>query len=196
MQNLKLSLLVTAGAVLLLGIAIWLRSERRQRRRLRAMAQDVIDALNHVGVKYWVDFGTLLGIHREGDIILHDNDIDVCLPSVTEELLECFGTHIVDQGYRFEAHVWPTISRVYESSGLYTDLYHVALSDDGAVYHGATGSNSDVPADLIGTLQTINWTVHGRTVTVSVPENVPGVLEWRYGEDYMKPRRGHKGRDG
>jgi len=30
-------------------------------------------------VSWWIDFGTLLGVHREGDLIPYDNDVDVCL---------------------------------------------------------------------------------------------------------------------
>jgi phosphorylcholine metabolism protein LicD len=33
--------------------------------------------LDRLGVEYWADFGTLLGMYREKDIIKHDNDVDV-----------------------------------------------------------------------------------------------------------------------
>ena len=38
----------------------------------------VIQALDeHKELKWWVDFGTLLGLIREGDIIRGDNDVDI-----------------------------------------------------------------------------------------------------------------------
>ena len=46
---------------------------------LRTLAVDVIVTLNKYNVDYWVDFGTLLGIIREQDIIFGDNDVDVVL---------------------------------------------------------------------------------------------------------------------
>ena len=53
---------------------------------LRNLAVDVIVILNKYNVDYWVDFGTLLGIIREQDIIFGDNDVDVVL--VQSPLLE------------------------------------------------------------------------------------------------------------
>ena len=32
-------------------------------------------------IVYWADSGTLLGAVREGDIIAHDDDVDVCVPA-------------------------------------------------------------------------------------------------------------------
>ena len=46
---------------------------------LRGMAQDVIESFNTTKIHYWVDFGTLLGIIRENDIIWGDDDIDLCI---------------------------------------------------------------------------------------------------------------------
>ena len=62
------------------------------------MAHDVIQALNETDITYWVDFGTLLGIHREGDIILLDNDADICIPSVTKEQWRRFGARTTKMG--------------------------------------------------------------------------------------------------
>ena len=42
---------------------------------LRNLAVDVIVTLNKYNVDYWVDFGTLLGIVREQDIIFGDKKI-------------------------------------------------------------------------------------------------------------------------
>ena len=167
----------------------------RQRRTLRRMAQDVIQALNETDITYWVDFGTLLGIHREGDIILLDNDADICIPSVTKEQWRRFGARITSMGYELQSHILPAISRVFEPWGLFTDVYDVALSEDGTVYYGPTGPNSDVPAHLIGVPITIPWTAAGRTSLVRVPQDIEGVLRWRYGDDYMTPRPFYKGRD-
>ena len=33
--------------------------------------------LESLGQQHWVDFGSLLGLVRGGDLILHDNDVDV-----------------------------------------------------------------------------------------------------------------------
>lgn len=48
-----------------------------RRRNLHFLLFDVCDALDDVGITYWLDFGSLLGIHRDSDLIPYDNDIDL-----------------------------------------------------------------------------------------------------------------------
>jgi len=48
-----------------------------RRHLLRQMLADLCRNLDHV--TYWLDFGSLLGIHRDGDLILHDNDVDLAV---------------------------------------------------------------------------------------------------------------------
>ena len=79
------------------------------------MAFDVFQLLNEEGIPYWADFGTLLGLctvplaidhgfrrHREGDIILGDNDVDVCLPNLSEYDLDRLVSRLTQRGYRCE----------------------------------------------------------------------------------------------
>lgn len=71
-----------------LAIAAFHRTRRCQLRRL---LKEVSTALKDNGTTFWLDFGCLLGIHRDGDLILHDNDIDLAVldpdwPSLLEEL--------------------------------------------------------------------------------------------------------------
>lgn len=39
------------------------------------LLHDLAAALNDMGVTWWLDFGSLLGIHRDGELIKHDNDV-------------------------------------------------------------------------------------------------------------------------
>lgn len=48
-----------------------------RRGMLRQMLIELCPNLSHV--TYWLDFGSLLGIHRDGDLILYDNDIDLAI---------------------------------------------------------------------------------------------------------------------
>ena len=40
--------------------------------------RELCDILDVYGQKYWLDSGTLLGAFREGKILGHDADIDIC----------------------------------------------------------------------------------------------------------------------
>ena len=52
-----------------------LREDRRE--RMRFALRHVINFLNSENATYWLDYGTLLGVVREGDIMAHDGDVDV-----------------------------------------------------------------------------------------------------------------------
>jgi len=43
------------------------------------MLKDVTDIFDKHGVRYWLDFGTLLGIVREGRILPWDDDMDISI---------------------------------------------------------------------------------------------------------------------
>ncbi len=45
--------------------------------KLRTMVINVTTILDNADVRYWLDFGTLLGAVRDGDIISWDNDADI-----------------------------------------------------------------------------------------------------------------------
>jgi hypothetical protein len=180
--------------VLLFLVIRYVFLERCIRWRLRRLAVDLFHVLNETRVQYWADFGTLLGIHREGDIILGDNDVDVCVMNVTEQQMHTIGHWMTRLGYCFRPYLGVSISLVYSGS-VHADIYHVRRSEDeGDEILGATGPNSNIPAHLIGDEQGRYWWARGG-VHVKVPCDVKGTLIWRYGTDYMVPRRDFKGRD-
>jgi len=156
---------------------------------LRRMAIDTINALNKCGVDYWVDFGTLLGIVREGDIILWDPDIDIIT-------VECEDLHdkmkevkniLTRKGYNFKKESWDAY-RVY----LY--FWHVDIyinKRDTNVYIGSTGETSNIPIEYIGSKSIIRW----NNLDVKCPERIHETLVWRYGQDYMVPKYNYKGRN-
>lgn len=41
------------------------------------MLRDVTNLFKSFGIKYWLDFGGLLGVVREGDLIVGDDDTDL-----------------------------------------------------------------------------------------------------------------------
>jgi phosphorylcholine metabolism protein LicD len=160
---------------------------------LRNMAKDIIYILNKYNINYWVDFGTLLGIIRENDVILYDTDVDICLVDTPElhEKMKLVKEDMIKLGYNLKKMDWSAY-RIYKY-GFYTDLYLNKKDDINKQYIGATGETSNISYSLIGTPKYIKW--NKVNIDVKVPENINETLIYRYGEDYMTPKRNFKGRN-
>jgi len=174
-------------------------SEMNRQAILRGMATSTISAFNDNKVNYWLDFSTLLGIIRDGDIILGDNDVDICINNDAKTHLLLEGpvrARLEAQGYMIERQQTWAAYRIKPQEfrrkhWLYVDVYITKRSGNTII--GATGPNSNVASALIGTPKISWWS--GAAIDVLVPEDVDGVLAWRYGTDYMIPNRNYKGRD-
>jgi len=186
-------LLIITVSIICFILLCWYYSKYIIRYRLRCMAKDVIDTLNKYKIEYWVDFGTLLGIVREDDIILGDSDVDVVLvdsPTLHLKMAKAKGD-FESKGYFFKREEWSAY-RVYKK-GLYTDMYINKRDDLNRIYIGSTGDTSNVSYDLIGVPVLMHWRKIDRYV--KVPEHVHETLVFRYGEDYKTPKHGFKGRN-
>lgn len=58
----------------------------QKRQNLRIMVQNISRLFDRFGVQYWLDYGTLLGAHRTGDILPHDHDADISFILRTQSL--------------------------------------------------------------------------------------------------------------
>jgi phosphorylcholine metabolism protein LicD len=182
--------------ILIISIIIYLLYPYILRNILRNMAKDIIPILNKYNIDYWVDFGTLLGIIRENDIILRDNDVDICLVDTPElhETMKLAKDEFIKLGYSFKRMNWSAY-RVYKYilfADLFADLYLNKKDDTNKQYIGAEGEKSNISYSLIGTPKYIKW--DKVNIDVKVPENIEETLIYRFGKDYMTPRIGYKGR--
>ena len=59
------------------------------------------ELLENLGIKYWIDSGTLLGIYRDNSLIPYDHDIDIrCLPQqVTDDNIASLVIGLWNIGY-------------------------------------------------------------------------------------------------
>jgi len=164
------------------------------RKILREMLINIVNIFNKHNIYYWVDFGTLLGIYREKDIILGDNDIDICILDTdkTHEIIKTKITFDLNKyNYIIKKLDWDAY-RIYYYIGsgqFFADIYINKIKDKTII--GATGKNSNISKDKIGKVRKIKW----NNLYVSVPENINETLKWRYGDDYMTPKYKFKGRD-
>lgn len=156
---------------------------------LRTLAKDTLTNLNKNNVDYWVDYGTLLGIVRDKDIIKHDTDVDICLiqePELPQKLIQT----VKDMGrnYHLEYHPWGAFRIIKTgpfSKQYWADLYLITTDREKNLYIDPTGK---IPTELVGNKQEIFW----QNIPVKVPEKLHETLVWRYGKNYLTPQRGKK----
>jgi hypothetical protein len=178
-----------------IGVAVF---HRLRRASLRRCMLDVRAALEAEGLTYWLDFGSLLGIHRDGDLILHDNDVDfACLNPNWAELMPALQRHLEPQ-YRVrivtpEAHPESSWVRVYCPLGM-IDLFTARSGHEDETGEDAADrivkvscgheDTQHIPESFVLPPGRKHWKGH----TISVPANIEETLRHRYGDSWQEPR--------
>jgi hypothetical protein len=167
--------------------------DRFRRRALRRVLRDVAEVLHTHGVTYWSDFGTLLGLARDGDIILGDKDVDLCVLDSDRPLVMGAAADFATRGYFLtgEGGAKRKLMRVFDlKTPFYADIY--PYRPEGDTLKSVLDPRDDVPADLVKDKGVFAF--HG--AEVSVPRDTAPLLAYRYGPAYRTPRRNDKGRAG
>lgn len=178
---------VLAAAVLALTPAI----DAHRRTALRRALPDVCRLFEAHGIDYWCDFGTLLGFHRERDIIRGDKDVDLSILLSEKPRIMALTGAFAAQGYDLTDRGGRsrTVMRICDrQTGYYVEMN--AYVADGAVLRSTHASPAeDIPAALVE--RRVPAPFLGATMLV--PADVPAVLRYRYGPGFATPRRGDKG---
>ena len=165
--------------------------DRRRRAALRRLVPNVCAILDAHGIDYWADFGTLLGFRREADIISSDKDADLSVMADEKARIVALAPAFARAGMELTARGGRSnrVLRIYDARTRYhLDIY--TYTRDGAVLRSELCSPSeDIPAALVE--RRLPATFLGGSIRV--PENIDGVLRYRYGDGYLTPRRGDKG---
>lgn len=86
----------------------------------------ITEGMNSRGIEYWLDFGGLLGVVREGDMIDGDDDMDICATvSEYEKVMEYFDeiNEDPDSLYQVEKSTKYRVCGDYSGESLL--LYHI-----------------------------------------------------------------------
>jgi len=164
----------------------------RRRDALRRIVKDGADALREGGVDYWCDFGTLLGLHREHDIILGDKDADFCVLAPEKDRLLSLRDAFAKRGLDIEEvkdRKGGLLRILDRTSPHYIDVY--LFEREGDLLRSVLNSpHENVPERLV-TPRALSPFLGGH---VMAPIDALGLLVHRYGPDFMTPRRNDKGR--
>jgi hypothetical protein len=154
------------------------------------MLREIQAALDSLGYRSCICYGTLLGAVREKDFIAHDDDIDMAVElktadgvaefqRVTEALNRKGVTALYDKRH-FAQIPLP------DDEALRIDLFPIMPKDAETVRMVMEGlALRDVPRHLVLPLGQMEF----RGLTVGAPASTEGFLRERYGEDWHIPRR-------
>lgn len=172
---------------------------------LRDLTTSVCRALD--GVDYWIDYGTLLGVIRDGDVLPWDSDVDVTVP--IEALDDAY--HQLEQRlparysvvrcavgrpcHTIHEAIWSPWWRFHQLTGLYRllvtdsqsglncDVMRTVSPDPSTIHQNRSLPSYKVERADIFPLQ--HWTLAGQHV--NVPHRPETLLERIYGEDWRTP---------
>jgi len=197
-MNLVLILIFILLILLFIYYIIYLiRTRHSMKYHIRYLLTQTCKALNNANVEYWIDFGSLLGIYRENDIIEGDNDGDICIIGENKEKMKKVKEELNKLNIKlYREKTWDAYCckyKYFHNSSIhgFIDIYINKINKENDTYIGATGVNSNISKKFIKNTKKYKW----NGIYINVPEDINGTLIWRYGEDYMIPKPGFKGRD-
>lgn len=179
-------------AVVAAPVAATLLVDRWRRRVLRRSLVDTCTIFAAQGIRYWADFGTLLGLVREGDLILGDKDVDLCLLAEEVPAVVALAPLFAARGYQLvlEPRASGNLLRVLDRrSPWYVDIFPYRPAAETLV-SPVSSPSEDVPLRLVAATTTLEW----RGTTIVLPADSHALLVYRYGPEYLRPRRHDKGR--
>ena len=152
-----------------------------RRRKIRNLLIKLLNNFEQNKIKYWIDFGSLLGIVREQDIIIGDNDGDVCiLEDDQENIIKVKQTVEEMKGKFFK---WGAF-RVYDCF-FFIDIYLVKKNGNDLTF---PGEDMKIPQEYILPPIYENVKIGDKSLLVSLPKHPKELLELRYGKNWNVPK--------
>ncbi len=152
------------------------------------MLSDSFKILNESDIHYWLDWGSLLGIIRDGDLIPYDSDIDLGI------FLEDIDNYYkLKEKFEIKGYSFHNIDKFSLSLSLkvkpvhcipYLDVWTWRVEGNKAILNN---SNKEIFCDVsyYKELRTVDW----EGFKVKVPKDTENYLSMRYGDDWRTPIR-------
>ena len=157
-------------------------------KKLEEMLFNVVKLLEEEGVEYWLDFGTLLGLVRDGAIIEWDEDVDISIWQTSYDKLEKIKPKLVELGYIVSNNInWGNKVYLDHKRKIWTDIYYWKKDKKNMYKHASPGFNPKINTfslSLLGNFTTINF--KGKDFVV--PEKYEEKLTKMY-QDWKTPVR-------
>lgn len=154
------------------------------RTMLRNLLIKTVPILNDNNIEYWIDFGTLLGLHRDKDIIIGDTDCDICIWKKDEDkirpILQSFAKS--NRNITFREYDWGAFRIILWF--FYIDIYKADIDESTKMV--IIPSSFTTPLYLLDTFETLELPIHNTTIKIRQPTKWEKLLEFRYTENWKK----------
>ena len=178
----------------------------KSRRHAHKLLRRSCEVLEEMGIHYWLDFGTLLGLIRENKIIDWDKDMDLSVRYESDEQMEqmiqalskLYPIKLLSPSIRpgsWNLGKYRTVKAFHQKFGLIRTNPHLDFfTQYRGEYDGKTettyrsiiaGVNNEIPASFVDELDTFVFEGH----EYSIPNHVEDYLALRYGSDWRTPKQ-------
>lgn len=144
------------------------------------------DVLEYLGIRYRLTDGTILGLHREGDFIKHDNDIDVDImfPCAVDEIESSMNKIEMNLGRKVVYKSKPQQLVYYSADQMIFDMVFWGKKGGSVVNYAEEGYERMQPARFFDRLGMIEF----QERVYPCPSDLEDWLGMRYGKDWRTPK--------
>ena len=145
--------------------------------------------LQNLNIKYWLDYGTLLGAYRNKKVIKHDYDLDVSILFDKEKFNSEDLCEILSKDYYIMHHSVDSYICIYPKNNhkftmVHIDIYFWQIDDK--FMKSSTWSNIYTPKYFYDELESIEL----NELEFKCPRHLNQYLQFRYGTDFMEEKPG------
>lgn len=148
-------------------------------------AQEALCIINSIltenDVDYFANFGTLLGLIREGHVIEHDTDIDIAILGCSRKKKELLISSFEENEFKFTYELKNLEFFSFQFNSIKIDFTHYKHRKNLLVHDSQQLKISDVYPIVIIEYSNINF---------KVPKNYKKILRTYYGPSWQIPNKG------
>ncbi len=143
--------------------------------------------LQDLNIKYWIDYGTLLGAYRNKKVIKHDFDLDLSILFEKEKFNSEFICEILSKDYYIMHHSVDSYICIYPKNNPNFTMVHIDIYfwyENDKILQSSTWSDIFTPKHFYDELESIAL----ESIEFKCPRHLNQYLQFRYGFDFMEER--------
>jgi len=143
--------------------------------------------LQDFGIKYWLDYGTLLGAYRDKKVIKYDHDLDVSILFEKEKFNSEYLCEVLSKDYYIMHHSMDSYICLYPKNNPKFTMVHIDIyfwHIDSKLVQSSTWSDISTPKHFYDELEFIEL----EGLDFECPRHLDQYLQFRYGIDFMEEK--------